>query len=78
MTLTFDGLKKLDAVLRRYHEMGRKKQRRVLEMVSNYVPDCEVQHVFDRNIPKEVPCNMYGSDKTFDQWVKEASVKEPK
>ena len=49
MTLTFDSLKKLDAILRRYHEMGRKKQRRVLEMVSNYVPDCKVQHVFDKS-----------------------------
>ncbi len=81
--ITEETMKRLDAMLRRYSEMGWKKCRRLLKLIAEYVPQGKIEHVLDKSEPKNDPsktvqCNMYGSDKTFDEWVREASVKETK
>ena len=51
--LTVDVTMRLDEMLKRYHEMGRKKRTRIMSMISEYVPQDRIERVLDRSMVKE-------------------------
>lgn len=47
--LTFTATRRLDKMLKRYHEMGWKKRRRMLKLIAEYVPQDKIEHVLDKS-----------------------------